>query len=144
LVLAGGWRPSLSRFVKFVGEVGGVRKRDLLAGARCLWMPVRWEDPCPVNVLEAFASGTPVIGSPRGSLPELISSDTGGLGTTLDDLVALRGRLADWDPHACRAHAERNFSHLVMAREYLRMYGGLLETGTLPPGRPAPHLASAG
>ena len=144
LVLAGGWRPSLSRFVTFIGQVGGARKRDLLAGARCLWMPVRWEDPCPVNVLEAFASGTPVIGSPRGSLPELIAADTGGLGTTLDELVALRGRLADWDPHACRAHAERHFSHVVMAREYLRMYGGLLESGTLPPGRPASQLASAG
>lgn len=144
LVLAGGWRPSLSRFVKFVGKVGGVRKRDLLAGARCLWMPVRWEDPCPVNVLEALASGTPVIGSPLGSLPELISPDTGGLGTTLDELVALRGRLAAWDPHACRARAERHFSHVVMVREYLRMYQGLLETGTLPPGRPAAQLASAG
>src|ERR1043166_4840869 len=92
LVLAGGWRPSLSRFVKFVGEVGGPRKRDLLAGARCLWMPVRWEDPCPVNILEALASGTPIIGSPRGSLPELVSPEVGGLGTTLDQLVALRGR----------------------------------------------------
>jgi glycosyltransferase involved in cell wall biosynthesis len=144
LVLAGGWRPSFSRFVKFVGKVGGVRKRELLAGARCLWMPVRWEDPCPVNVLEAFASGTPVIASPRGSLPELIASETGGLGTTLDELVALRGRLAAWDPRACRAHAERHFSHLVMAREYLRMYHGVLETGALPRGRPASQLASAG
>ncbi|HET7249274.1 MAG TPA: glycosyltransferase, partial [Gemmatimonadales bacterium] len=68
LVLAGGWRPSLSRYVRFVGEVSGDRKRDLLAEARCLWMPVAWDDPCPVNVLEALASGTPVIGTPRGSL----------------------------------------------------------------------------
>ena len=138
LLLAGGWRPSLSRFVKFVGEVGGAHKRELLAGARCLWMPVRWEDPCPVNILEAFASGTPVIGSPRGSLPELISPDTGGLGTTLDELAALRGRLAEWDPRACRARAERSFSHLVMTQEYVRMYRTFLETGVLPPGRPMP------
>jgi len=138
LTLAGGWRPSLSRYVKFVGQVGGVRKRELLAGARCLWMPVRWEDPCPVNILEALASGTPVIGSPRGSLPELISPDTGGLGTTLEELVALRGRLSDWDPRACRARAERSFSHLVMTEEYLRMYRSVLETGSLAPGRATP------
>ncbi|HZI22989.1 MAG TPA: glycosyltransferase, partial [Gemmatimonadales bacterium] len=144
LKLAGGWRPSLSRYVSFVGKVGGARKRELLAGARCLWMPVRWDDPCPVNVLEAFASGTPVIGSPRGSLPELISPDAGGLGTSLEELVALRRRLADWDPRACRARAERHFSHIVMTQEYLRMYSALLETGRLPSGRPAPHPASAG
>src|SRR5437762_4712995 len=47
LTLAGGWRPSFSRYVRFVGQVGGAQKRELLAGARCLWMPVRWEDPCP-------------------------------------------------------------------------------------------------
>jgi glycosyltransferase involved in cell wall biosynthesis len=138
LVLAGGWRPRLSRFVKFVGQVGGARKRELLAGARCLWMPVQWDDPCPVNVLEAIASGTPVIASPRGSLPELISPDNGGLGTSLDELVALRQRLSDWDPYACRARAERHFSHVVMAQEYLRMYRQLLEHGTLPAGRPGP------
>jgi glycosyltransferase involved in cell wall biosynthesis len=101
-------------------------------------MPVRWDDPCPVNILEALASGTPIIGSPRGSLPELISSDTGGLGTSLDELVALRGRLAEWDPRACRVRAERSFSHVVMAGEYVRMYRGLLETGALPPGRQTP------
>jgi glycosyltransferase involved in cell wall biosynthesis len=136
LVLAGGWRPSMSRFVKFVGTVGGAKKRDLLAGARCLWMPVQWDDPCPVNILEALASGTPIIGSPHGSLPELVSPDTGGLGETIDELVALRHRLADWDPHACRARAERSFTHLVMAEEYLRMYRAAIDTGTLPPGRP--------
>ena len=86
----------------------------------------------------ALASGTPVMGSSRGSLPELISPETGGLGTTLEKLVALRARPADWDPRACRARAERSFSHLVMAEEYLRMYRSVLETGTLAAGRATP------
>ena len=135
LVLAGGWRPSLSHHVRFVGRVGGARKRELLAGARCLWMPVEWEDPCPNNVLEALASGTPVIASLRGALPELLSPDTGGLGSSLDELVALRGRLADWEPKACQTRAARYFSHIRMARDYLRMYEGMLADGRLPEGR---------
>jgi glycosyltransferase involved in cell wall biosynthesis len=137
LVVAGGWRPSFSRWVRFVGEVGGADKRDLLAGARCLWMPVQWEDPCPVNVLEALASGTPVLATPRGSLAELVGPDGGGIGATLDDLIALRRRLGDFDPHACRRRAERFFSHLRMGRDYVRMYEGLLAHGRLPPGRRA-------
>lgn len=137
LVLAGGWRPSFSRSVRFVGEVSGERKRDLLAQARCLWMPVQWDDPCPVNVLEAFASGTPVIGTRRGSLPELVSPDAGGIGETEDELVALRGTLDRWDPAAVRLRAERYFSHLRMARDYVRMYEHLLTHGALPPGRRA-------
>ena len=136
LVIAGGWRPTLSRWLKFVGEIGGEKKRELLAGARCLWMPVQWEDPCPVNVIEALASGTPVIATPRGSLPDLVGPDGGGIGATYEDLIAIRRRLADFDAHACRRRAERYFSHLRMARDYVRMYEGLLRDGTLPEGRP--------
>jgi len=136
LVIAGGWRPTLSRWLKFVGEIGGEQKRELLAGARCLWMPVQWDDPCPVNVLEALASGTPVIATPRGSLPQLVGPDGGGIGATYNELIALRRRLADFDPHACRRRADRYFTHLRMARDYVRMYEGLLRDGRLPEGRP--------
>lgn len=139
LLLAGGWRPSLSRYVRFVGEVSGDKKRDLLARARCLWMPVEWDDPCPVNVLEALASGTPVLGTPRGSLPELIGPDGGGIGATEDDLIALRMRLDQWNPAAVRNRAERFFSHIRMARDYVRMYDHLLTHGVLPQGRRADH-----
>lgn len=138
LVIAGGWRPTLSRWLKFVGEVGGEKKKELLAGARCLWMPVQWEDPCPVNVLEALASGTPVIATPRGSLPQLVGTDGsgGGIGATYDELIALRRRLGDFDPHGCRRRAERYFTHLRMARDYVRMYEHLVQHGHLPAGRP--------
>ncbi|MGH7607133.1 MAG: glycosyltransferase [Gemmatimonadales bacterium] len=135
LIVAGGWRPSVSRWVRFVGQVGGAEKRELLAAARCLWMPVQWDDPCPVNVLEALASGTPVLATPRGSLPELVGPDGGGIAATFDDLLALRRRLEQCDPAACRRRAERYFTHLRMARDYVRMYEGLLAEGRLPAGR---------
>jgi len=135
LVVAGGWRPSLSRWVRFAGKIGGPEKRELLAGARCLWMPVQWEEPFGLNVVEALASGTPVLATRRGALPELVSPDVGGVGETLDDLLAVRGRLAEFDPHACRRRAERYFTHVRMARDYVRMYEGLLRDGRLPEGR---------
>ncbi|MGH7751191.1 MAG: glycosyltransferase, partial [Gemmatimonadales bacterium] len=124
LCVAGGWRPTFSRYLKFVGEVGGDEKRTLLAGAQCLWAPVQWDEPFGLNVIEAFASGTPVIGCPRGALPELFVPSVGGLGQSLDDLVALRRRIGEWKPEECRAHAERRFSHIRMARDYVRMYEG--------------------
>lgn len=135
LLVAGGWRPSFSRWVTFVGEVGGDRKRELLAGARCLWMPVEWDDPCPVNVLEALASGTPVITTPRGSLPELVGRDGGGIAGTFEELLALRQRLDAFDPHACRRRAEQYFTHIRVAQDYVRMYEHVLAHGSLPPGR---------
>ncbi|HXE57716.1 MAG TPA: glycosyltransferase [Gemmatimonadales bacterium] len=137
LVVAGGWRPSLSRLLKFVGSVDGAEKAEWLAGARCLWMPALWDEPFGLTLAEALVSGTPVLGTRRGSLPEIVSPDVGALGDTLEDLVQLVETAARKDPHACRERALRHFSHRAMAAEYVRFYRHYLETGSLPAGRPA-------
>jgi glycosyltransferase involved in cell wall biosynthesis len=135
LVLAGGWRPSLRRGVRYVGEVGGERKAALLANAACLWMPALWDEPFGLTLVEAMASGTPVLGTRRGALPEIVSPDVGALGETLDEMVTCRATLAGIDPAACRARVERHFSHHVMAAEYVRMFREYLASGELPRGR---------
>jgi glycosyltransferase involved in cell wall biosynthesis len=143
LLVAGGWRPSFRRNITFVGEVDGRRKTDLLAGARCLWMPALWPEPFGLTTIEALFSGTPVLATHWGALPEVVNSEVGALGDTVDELVAAAATIHTRDPAACRAHAERHFSHLVMAEEYLRMYRGLLDTGALPPGRVTPFAPTA-
>jgi glycosyltransferase involved in cell wall biosynthesis len=135
LVLAGGWRPSLRRGVCYVGKVGGDRKAGLLAGAACLWMPALWDEPFGLTLVEAMASGTPVLGTRRGALPEIVAPAVGALGETLDELVALRPALDRIDPAVCRAWVERHFTHHIMAAEYVRMFRAFLATSTLPAGR---------
>jgi glycosyltransferase involved in cell wall biosynthesis len=135
LVVAGGWRPSLRPSLRFVGSVDGQRKAALLANAQCLWMPALWDEPFGLTLVEAMMSGTPVLGTRRGALPEVVSNEVGALGDSLEELVQLRSTIALRDPTACRARAERWFSHLSMAREYLRMYQHYLETQRLPAGR---------
>jgi glycosyltransferase involved in cell wall biosynthesis len=144
LVVAGGWRPSFRRNIRYVGRVSGPEKTELLAGARCLWMPALWDEPFGLTTIEALLSGTPVLGTRRGALPEVITPYVGALCDTLDEMMAAAATIHTRDPHACRAHAERHFSHVVMTQAYVRMYRGVLEAGRLPPGQPAPHLASAG
>lgn len=137
LLLAGGWRPSLSRYVKYVGQVGGEKKAALLADAACLWMPALWDEPFGITLIEAMVSGTPVLGTRRGSLPEIISSDVGAMGDSVDELVALRPRMGAMDPEAGRARVERYFTHHKMAEGYLRMFRHFLAEGALPPGERA-------
>jgi glycosyltransferase involved in cell wall biosynthesis len=143
LILAGGWRPSFRRNIRYVGEVGGHRKAELLAGARCLWMPALWDEPFGLTTIEALFSGTPVLGTHWGALPEVVSAEVGALHDTIDELVAAAQTIHTRDSAACRRHAERYFSHVVMAEEYLRMYRCLLETGALPPGRVTPFAPTA-
>jgi len=139
LVIAGGWRPSFRRRISYAGAVDGAKKAELLAGARCLWMAALWDEPFGLTTIEALLSGTPVLGTRRGALPEVISAEVGTLCDTLEQMVAAAETIHTRDPAACRAHAERHFTHVVMAQEYLRMYRCLLETGRLPPGRATPH-----
>jgi len=140
LVLAGGWRPSLRRRIRFVGTVHGRRKTELLAGARCLWMPALWDEPFGLTTIEALLSGTPVLATRRGALPEVITPEVGALCDTLDEMIAAAETIHTRRPEECRAHAERYFSHVVMAGEYVRLYRCLLETGRLAPGRPTPDV----
>lgn len=131
LVVAGGWKSLFRPGVKTVGRVDGERKRALLAGARCLWMPARWNEPFGLTLIEAMASGTPVLGTRRGALPEIVSPDTGALGDTLEELVALRPSIERIDPEACRARVISRFGHRVMASRYVELYREVLETGQL-------------
>ncbi|HEU4570358.1 MAG TPA: glycosyltransferase [Gemmatimonadales bacterium] len=135
LVVAGGWRPSLRRGLRFVGSVGGARKAELLAGARLLWMPALWDEPFGLTLIEALASGTPVLGTRRGALPEIVTPDVGRLGETLDELVAAADAAARAEPEACRDRVMRHFHYRVMAAGHLRMLTAYLRDGVLPAGR---------
>lgn len=122
LTVAGGWRPSLRPGLRFAGEVGGARKAALLAEARCLWMPAQWDEPFGLTTIEAMVSGTPVLGTRRGALPEIITPASGAMGDTLEELVALRPSLDALDPEAVRAHVLARFTHVEMARRYVEVY----------------------
>jgi hypothetical protein len=123
LVIAGGWRfHPFDRRIRSVGMVGGERKRELLADARALIFPVRWEEPFGLAVIEALASGTPVVASRRGSLPELVTPDTGFLCESEEEFVAALPGLDRIDPAACRARVEERFTARRMAGDYLALY----------------------
>lgn len=139
LIVAGGWRPTFSAAVKYVGEVDGGRKRALLARARCLWMPAQWDEPFGLTTIEALFSGTPVLATRRGALPEVLTPQVGAFADTLDAMIKEAETIAR-DPLECRAHAERYFSHVVMAQEYVRMYEGVRATGNLPDGKVSPWV----
>lgn len=132
LILAGGWRPSFSAEIKYVGEVDDGQKAALLARARCLWTPALWDEPFGLASIEGLFSGTPVLGTHRGALPEIITPDVGALGDTLEELVEASEQIHTRDPECCRARAEQCFSHIAMAQAYVHIYECLLATGKLP------------
>lgn len=120
------------RGVRYYGMLGGAEKRDLLARARCLIFPVRWEEPFGLALTEALVSGAFVAGTPYGSLPEIVTPEVGVLSANADELVEAVKNPARFSPQACRNHVlHGGFTHLDMARDYLQYYAAVLERGGL-------------
>jgi len=131
LVVAGGRGISLSRRIKYVGMVGGLRKAELLAGARALIFPTQWDEPFGLVTVEALMSGTPVITTNRGSMPEIVTEDVGVRCDSVEEMEKALGKVARLSPKACRKRAESLFSSDVMAKAYLSKYTEILERGRL-------------
>ena len=51
----------------------------MLVDARCLIMPIQWDEPFGMVMLEAMATGTPVVALNRGAVPELVRPGLTGL-----------------------------------------------------------------
>lgn len=113
--------------VTFVGEADGKLKRELYRRALCLLMPLDWEEPFGLVMVEAMACGTPVIVFPRGAAPEIVKDgETGFLVRDADEMARAVGRVDRIDPAACRRHAEERFGPEPMTAGYLEVYGRIL------------------
>jgi glycosyltransferase involved in cell wall biosynthesis len=120
-------KPALGRGVKWLENVGGTRKAGLLARARAMLFPIQWEEPFGIAVIEAMASGTPVLAISRGAMPELIEPGvTGFLGTDAEDLIGAFQDLNEIDPQRCAESARRRFSPEAMAAGYESAYRAAL------------------
>jgi glycosyltransferase involved in cell wall biosynthesis len=140
LVLAGRVHPKEAEFftervlphvdgerVVFEGEVSTERKRELMAGASALLLPIREPEPFGLVMVEALASGTPVIGSPLGAVPEIVTDgETGFLSRSLKGMAAAVGRLGEIDPARCREEAVAKYDPRAMAAGYEELYQSVL------------------
>jgi glycosyltransferase involved in cell wall biosynthesis len=116
-------RPVLGKDVEYVGQARGEDKIDLLSRASALLMPIQWDEPFGIVMVEALASGTPVIGLRRGSVPEIVDDGrTGFVCANLDEMVDSVGRLDEIDGGACRRAAAVRFDASVMVDGYEAVY----------------------
>lgn len=103
----------------------------LLVEARCLIMPIQWEEPFGIVMLEAMATGTPVVALNRGAVPELVQPGvTGLICERPEELPAALGEAPHLDPADCVAHVARTFSIERMAAGYEEVYRRFLVAAT--------------
>jgi glycosyltransferase involved in cell wall biosynthesis len=124
---------SVKNLAKFVGEVSGQEKDELIGRAGAVLFPSPWEEPFGLVLAEAAARGTPVVTLARGSAPELIVDEvTGILCADEEEMVRAIPRAMALDPAACRAHAEALFDRDKIAQQYVALYERILAEGRVP------------
>jgi glycosyltransferase involved in cell wall biosynthesis len=122
-------------FVDFIGEVGGHEKEEFLRKADALLFPIDWPEPFGLVMIEALASGTPVIAWSEGSVPEVIEDGvTGFVVDTISDAVSAVNRLQWLDRRDCRDAFESRFDAARMAEKYVKLYRRLVDRHLEPIG----------
>jgi glycosyltransferase involved in cell wall biosynthesis len=110
-----------------VGCADQALKRRLLAGARCLLFPIRWDEPFGLVMVEAMACGTPVVALARGAAPEVVvQGRTGFVVDRPEQLAAAITDCAALDPADCRRDASSRFDFDAMATGYESAYRRVL------------------
>lgn len=118
--------------IEFIGEIGDKQKEEFLGHARALLFPVDWPEPFGLVMIETMATGTPVIGWRRGSVPEVIDEGvTGAVVDSIDEAVAAVARVAAFDRRLVRERFEARFTSFEMTKQYLAAYAQLLATNVV-------------
>jgi glycosyltransferase involved in cell wall biosynthesis len=126
----------VERHVSYVGSIGLEEKRPLLRDARALLMPIEWNEPFGLIIIEAMLSGCPVVAFARGSVPELVEHGiTGFVARSVDDMASLirpGGEIDRFNRRRCRERAVQRFSRDRMVTDHLALYERIRRSSPIP------------
>ena len=127
-----------SSYIHNYGMLGGIEKLETINKCDALLFPVRWHEPFGIAIIEAMAMGLPVIGSPFGSLPEIITPDVGVICQNYEELLDTLNspRPTFFEAEQIRAYVEEKFSISEFTRKYLELYRQVTKGITLNPKAP--------
>jgi glycosyltransferase involved in cell wall biosynthesis len=137
--------------VEYVGEVTDAEKDAFLGQALALLFPIKWPEPFGLVMAEAMATGTPVITSRFGSVPEVVQDGvTGILCDSVEEMALACERIQNIDRAACRTRVEVRFSMQAMVDGYESIYHQMVtepqveassvwDTSSVAPARPNPN-----
>jgi glycosyltransferase involved in cell wall biosynthesis len=115
-------KPILPKDAVVMGEISQEEKVDLLRRAKAVLFPIDWDEPFGLVMTEAMACGTPVIATPRGSVPEVIADGETGWIVSVENYAQEAAEklkhLDQIDPRACRERVQQLFSKEAMVAGY--------------------------
>ena len=119
--------------IKYIGEVNLEQKVPLLQNAMAFLMPIHWEEPFGLVMIEALSCGTPVIAYSRGSVPEIVEDGKNGFiicENDIDGMAIAIKNIDEIDRKYCRESVKRRFSIEKMVAGYEEVYCSIIKDKT--------------
>ena len=115
--------------IQYLGEVSHEEKAELLGNASITLFPITWKEPFGLVMIESMATGTPVIATNMGSVPEVINHGvTGFICESHKDMASLIPKALELSRKTCREYVEDRFTVSKMVDGYEAVYRKLIES----------------
>lgn len=113
--------------IVYIGPVGPRERNELFQDAYALLHLNTIPERFGLVLVEAGASGVPVIAMDKGSCKEVIvNGETGFLVQDVDEAVQILGRIHKINRNKCHERVEKHFSLSVMVSHYEKIYQKIL------------------
>ncbi|UTA66439.1 glycosyltransferase [Emticicia sp. 21SJ11W-3] len=122
--------------ISFYGMIGGEEKNQLLRTSKGLVFPVLWHEPFGIAIIESMYMGSPVFGTPYGSLPELVPAGMGVLSDKKSVLIEALADVDSYDNKRCSEYVADNFTMAHTTRKYIEYYETVLNGRKINPTPP--------
>lgn len=125
--------------VKIIGMLVRENKEwfDLIGNARSLILPIQWNEPFGLVLIESMSCGTPVIAYDRGSVQEIIIDGQTGFIVKENNIEALQKSITKIKSlpqksyekmrHQSRKIVEQKFTARTMAKKYEKLYASIIK-----------------
>lgn len=114
--------------IVFQGEVTHAEKATLIANAATTLFPITWPEPFGLVMIESMCTGTPVLGSAFGSVPEVIQNGISGfVCDSIEEMIAKIPEVTKLSRQACHQSVRDRFTIQTMVDGYEEAYEKLLK-----------------
>lgn len=121
--------PFLSDQIKYLGYFNrNDRLVKYFQKAKAFLMPIQWEEPFGLTMIEAMSCGVPVVAFHRGSVPEIVEEGvTGFIVDTIPQMIKALEKIDTIDRKACHQRVIEHFSNEKMVDDYEAAFKAVLK-----------------
>lgn len=129
-------KPHLSDKILYLGYIEHLQMAKYFQKAKAFLMPVQWEEPFGLTMIESMACGTPVIATRRGAISEVVKNGvTGYIVDSISDMVAAVKKIDKIDRAKCHEHAKKHFSIELMVDRYEEVFKKIVKASAKKPAK---------